>query len=59
MQELSKGLHIMLVWAHVAWQRHRTLPLYLVSIDAWNMILMGVKSPLRMFRELNVFAVIL
>lgn len=59
MQELSKRILRMLVWANVAWQRHRTLQLYLARIDAWNMILMGVKSPLRLFRELNVFAVIL
>lgn len=59
-QGFSKGILII-----QAWQKQqgsvtdRTLQLHLAVTEAWGVILKEFKSPLRMFRELNIFAVIL
>lgn len=48
----------MLVCSKVMWKYHKTLQLELAA-EAWRIILKGVKSPLRMFSKLNIFAAIL
>lgn len=50
--EFSKGILLTLAWSDEN-------PAAALAVEAWNVILKVVKSLLRLFRELNIFAVIL